>query len=146
MPGIPTGANAAVTLENINKNLSLSRVPIADYLDNLYTIQQEAQKRNALVMLAPLAQEWDVGIWNVPMPKPTPDHVLPWFPYREAQKKWAAQKSVPIVSFPDVFASYKKNPEELFIDNMHPSRIGTQLMAKALAEHIVSHPKLLSPP
>ena len=30
---------------------------------------------------------------NVPMFEPTPDHVLPWFPYRTAQKK--CQKCIP---------------------------------------------------
>lgn len=143
MPGIPTGANAAVQLENINKSLSLSRVPIADYLDNLKIIQQEAQKRNALMMLAPLAQEWDVGIWNVPMPKPSPDHVLPWFPYREAQETWAEDNQIPRVDFSKIFAQYQGPKESLFIDNMHPSVQGTRLMANSVANYIMQHPSLL---
>ena len=95
------------------------------------------------MMLAPLAQEWDVGIWNVPMPKPTPDHILPWFPYREAQKKWAKEKNIPQVSFPEVFAAYPHSKAQLFIDNMHPSRQGTLLMAQAVANHIQKNPQLL---
>lgn len=144
MPGIPTGPNAAVRLEEINQSIALSRVPIPDYLNNLSIIKEEANKRGAQMLLAPLAQEWDVGIWNVPMPEPGPEHVLPWFPYRDAQKEWASKNKIDIVSFPEVFASYKKNPAELFIDNMHPSRIGTQLMAQALADFIEKHPTLLS--
>ena len=146
MPGIPTGPNAAVRLEQINESIALSRVPIKDYLHNLSLIKQEAKSHGAQILLAPLAQEWDVGIWNVPMPKPTPEHVLPWFPYRDAQKKWAKENGVDIVSFPEVFASYNKDPAALFIDNMHPSRIGTQLMAQALAEHIMAQPNLLPSP
>jgi len=143
MPGIPTGANAAVRLENLNESIALSRVPIPQYLENLGIIQAEAKKRGAKIMLAPLAQEWDVGIWNVPMPKPSSEHVLPWFPYRTAQQKWAQQHNVEILSFADVFAAYKGNPAELFIDNMHPSRTGTLLMAKSVAEFLEAHPQLL---
>ena len=64
MPGIPTGANAAVTLENLNNTLALSRVPIEDYLENLNTIKAKATSKSQM-MLAPLTR---VGcwIWNVP--------------------------------------------------------------------------------
>ena len=143
MPGMPTGPNAAVTLENINSVIGLSRVPLTKYLSNLSKIQTEAAKRGASMLLAPLAQEWDVGIWNVPMPPPDDEHVLPWQPYREAQKNWAVEHNVDIVSFPDVFAQYTGKPAGLFVDHMHPSPIGTQLMAKAIAAHLKTHPELL---
>ena len=68
MPGMPMGPNLAVTLENLNKVIGLSRVPMNKYLENLGIIQEEAASRGASMLLAPLAQEWDVGIWNVPMP------------------------------------------------------------------------------
>ena len=143
MPGIPTGPNAAVTLEKLNPTLALSRVPIDDYLANLDKIRTEAQKRGARMMLAPLAQEWDVGIWNVPMPKPTPDHILPWFPYRAAQKEWVQGKNIPIVSFSEAFKQYKGHPAQLFVDNMHPSAYGTSLMAKTVTEVILKDPALI---
>ena len=144
MPGIPTGANAAVRLEELNETLALSRVPILQYLENLDTIRTQASNRGAKMLLAPLAQEWDVGIWNVPMPKPTEDHVLPWFPYRDAQKKWAKEHEIPIISFPQVFASYKGEPARLFIDNMHPSRTGTLIMAQAVADFLEKNPSYLT--
>lgn len=144
MPGIPTGANAAVRLEELNETLALSRVPIPEYLENLNTIRTQAKERGAHMILAPLAQEWDVGIWNVPMPKPTKDHILPWFPYREAQKKWAKEQNVPIISFPEVFSSYTGEPARLFIDNMHPSRTGTLLMAQSVAKFLEQNPSYLS--
>jgi len=143
MPGIPTGPNAAVALEKINASIALSRVPIPDYLGNLGTIKAAAEKRGSSMLLAPLAQEWDVGIWRVPMDKPDKDHVLPWFPYRDAQKKWAGENKVGIVDFPSVFASQKGDLQRLFVDNMHPSREGHQIMARALANHIKGHPELL---
>ena len=143
MPGLPTGPNAAVMLENINKSIGLSRVPLPKYLNNLGVIQEEAAKRGATMLLAPLAQEWDVGIWNVPMPPPDKDHVLPWQPYREAQAEWAQNHNVDIVSFPEVFSKHTGRPAELFVDHMHPSPIGTSLMGKAIANHIKQHPELL---
>ena len=144
MPGIPTGANAAVRLEQLNEMLELSRVPIPQYLENLSTIKEQAEQHGAKIMLAPLAQEWDVGIWNVPMPKPSPEHVLPWFPYREAQKSWAQKNQVTRIDFAKIFAQYQGPAASLFIDNMHPSAQGTRLMAKSVASLIQSNPSLLS--
>jgi lysophospholipase L1-like esterase len=143
MPGIPTGANAAVRLEELNETLALSRVPIDQYLENLDIIHAQAKKNKAQMILAPLAQEWDVGIWNVPMPEPTKEHVLPWFPYRKAQKDWAKQREIEIISFPEVFASYKGDPKSLFVDNMHPSRTGTLLMAQEVAQFLEKNPQWL---
>ena len=143
MPGIPVGPNAAVALENLNNTLALSRVPLSDYLENLETIRQSAAERNAQMLLAPLAQEWDVGIWNVPMPPPSDGHVLPWEPYRSAQKAWAKERNIEIISFPEAFASYNGDKATLFVDNMHPSKHGTSLMAKTVAEHLKNNPQLL---
>lgn len=143
MPGIPTGANAAVSLEKIDTVIDLSRVPLSDYLDNLDTIRTEAEARGATMLLAPLAQEWDVGIWNVPMPPPTAEQVLPWYPYRDAQKQWAEERGIGRVYFPEVFAQSEGQKQALFVDNMHPSPRGTVLMAGAVAEHIAAHPELL---
>lgn len=143
MPGIPTGPNAAVQLEQLNENLALSRVPIPQYLENLNYFHEEMNKRNGKMILAPLAQEWDVGIWNVPMPEPSADHVLPWFPYRDAQKQWAAKKNIPIISFAKTFQQYKQDPNRLFVDNMHPSKDGNLLMAKEVADYLQRNPSLL---
>lgn len=143
MPGIPTGPNAAVTLENLNPALELSRVPIPNYIENLDTIKDLAEDNGAQMMLAPLAQEWDVGIWNVPMPPPDADHVLPWAPYREAQKRWADENQVDRISFPEIFANAPTAKNELFLDNMHPSQKGAVIMAKAVADHLQKHPERL---
>ena len=140
---LEVAVNAAVTLENLNKVIGLSRVPMDKYLENLSTIQVQARDRGASMLLAPLAQEWDVGVWNVPMPPPDDEHVLPWQPYRESQKEWAKTNTVDIISFPQAFAAYTGHPAGLFVDHMHPSPTGTQIMAKSVAEHIKNHPELL---
>ena len=140
MPGIPTGANAATALEKIDTVIDLSRVPLQDYLSNLDTIQKSASELGAGMIVAPLAQEWDVGIWNVPMAKPTADQVLPWFPYRDAQTEWAEKNSVGQVYLPDVFSAYGGNKAALFIDNMHPSVLGAAVMARAVTEQVRKDP------
>lgn len=143
MPGIPMGANTAVALETIDQVIDLSRVPLDDYLDNLDRIRSEAEARGATLLLAPLAQEWDVGVWNVPMPPPTEGQVLPWTPYREAQAEWATERGVGRVYLPDAFAAAEGPKAGLFIDNMHPSVRGAQVMAWAVTDHIRAHPELL---
>ena len=143
MPGIPTGANAAVSLEKLDTIVDLSRVPLSDYLENLDTIHAASAAHGAQMMLAPLAQEWDVGIWNVPMPPPTEGQILPWFPYREAQQVWAEERGIGRVNFAEVFAASDVPKAALFVDNMHPSPKGTMLMARAVAAHIVDNPELL---
>ena len=94
-------------------------------------------------MLAPLAQEWDAGLWNVPMPKPSADHVLPWQPYRTAQKQWADKHNIKVISFPDVFAHTMVTKEGFSWDNMHPSRQGHIIMAQAVAEQLIRNPEML---
>jgi lysophospholipase L1-like esterase len=143
MPGIPTGANQAAALEKIDTIIDLSRVPLDHYLDNLEAIQEGASALGATMMLAPLAQEWDVGVWNVPMAEPTADQVLPWFPYRDAQIDWAAEHGVELVSMPEAFAAAPGDKTRLFIDNMHPSVTGAAVMAQALVVRLRANPALL---
>lgn len=143
MPGIPTGANAAVALERVDTLVDLSRVPLSDYLANLDRIRATAEARGASMVVAPLAQELDVGLWSVPMPRPGPDQVLPWFPYRSSQDAWAAEAGVGRISLPEVFAAEGGDPTGLFIDTMHPSVRGAQVMAWAVASHLRDNPQLL---
>lgn len=142
MPGMPTGANAATTLERIDTVIDLSRVPLDDYLDNLDAIRSQARERGAAMILAPLAQEWDVGRWTMPMAEPTPDQVLPWHPYRQAQARWAEAHGIGRVYLPDHFAA-APDSDQLFIDQMHPSVRGAQVMAWAITDHLRAHPELI---
>jgi len=143
MPGMPTGPNAATTLEKIDTVIDLSRVPLDDYLDNLDTIRQEAAKHGAQMIVAPLAQEWDVGVWTMPMDPPTPDQVLPWHPYRQAQARWADERGIGRVYLPDAFAAAEGDKTGFFTDQMHPSIRGAQIMAWAVVDHLREHPDAL---
>lgn len=142
MPGRPAGPNAAVALEKIDQVIDLSRVPLDDYLDNLDTIRTQAQARGAGMVVAPLAQEWDVGIWRANMPKPTEGQVLPWYPYREALRGWADAQGIGHVDLPTVFAGAAE-PNRLFMDQMHPTVEGGRVMAEAIADHVRQNPGLL---
>jgi lysophospholipase L1-like esterase len=144
MPGMPTGPNAATTLEKIDQVIDLSRVPLRDYLSNLSAFKEDAESRGAKMLLAPLAQEWDVGVWTAPMASPADGQVLPWHPYREAQAAWAQANDVGRVDLPGAFAqSGGASPKGLFIDHMHPSHRGAQVMAWAVTDHIRQHPELV---
>lgn len=143
MPGMPTGANQATRLEAVDRVIDLSRVPLDDYLDNLDVIREEAASRGAGILVAPLAQEWDVGIWTAPMDPPVEGEVLPWHPYRTAQAAWAEDRGVARVYLPDAFAAAGIDKRRLFIDHMHPSVDGAAVMARAVAEAVVADPGLL---
>jgi len=143
MPGIPTGKNAAARLEEIDQMIDLSRVPLEDYIENLETMRTQAEAHGASMIVAPLAQEWDVGIWNVDMAEPTADQILPWYPYREAQAEWAEAKGIDRVYLPDKFNEQPEPKAELFTDNMHPSVVGAQVMAWAITDQIRQRPGLI---
>ena len=143
MPGMPTGANQAQRLEDIDQVIDLSRVPLDDYLENLDTLLGQAQGRGAQVLMAPLAQEWDVGAWTAPMDQPSADQVLPWHPYRQAQAQWVSQHGLLQVDLPGAFLASGEGGRELFMDHMHPSVVGAWVMASAVAASIVANPSLL---
>lgn len=143
MPGMPTGANQARALEEIDQVIDLSRVPLKDYIQNLDTLKGQADARGAQVLMAPLAQEWDVGTWTAPMAEPTADQVLPWHPYRDAQRDWVQRRGLLQVDLPGAFLASGEGGHSLFIDHMHPSVLGAWVMATAVAEAIVANPGLL---
>ncbi|RME22118.1 MAG: hypothetical protein D6798_16595, partial [Deltaproteobacteria bacterium] len=140
MPGMPTGPNAAATLEKIDTVIDLSRVPLDDYLDNLDQMRVEADAHGARMVVAPLAQEWDVGVWTMPMDPPRPDQVLPWHPYRQALARWADARGIDRVDLPAAFAAAEGDPRGFFTDQMHPSVRGAQIMAWAVVDHLRAHP------
>jgi lysophospholipase L1-like esterase len=144
MPGRPAGANAAMALEKIDQVIDLSRVPLGDYLANLDAMRAGASAHGAAMVLAPLAQEWDAGVWNLPgTPPPTEGQVLPWHPYREAQATWGAVNGVGRIDIPGAFAAAPGDPADLFIDNIHPSTWGARVMTCVVATYLRAHPDVL---
>jgi len=141
MPGQPTGANQARRLEELDQWIDLSRVPLDDYLANLGKLHRQAETRSAGMILAPLAQEWDVGRWTAPMAPPIEGQVLPWAPYREAQQAWAEQRGLLRLDLPGAFASSGVDGNQLFIDSMHPSVVGAWIMAATVTRALRAHPE-----
>ncbi|MFZ5477525.1 MAG: SGNH/GDSL hydrolase family protein [Myxococcota bacterium] len=141
MPGIPRYMELK---EKVDQVVDLSRVPIDDYVANLEAMRAAAAARGARVVVAPLAQEWDVGRWTVPgMPKPSPGQVFPWTPYREAMKAFAERHQLGFVSMPEAFAAVQGPKERLFSDPVHPGPDGAAVMARALADFFARRPDVL---
>ena len=94
MPGIPTGPNAAVRLEQINESIALSRVPIKDYLNNLL---HPTRSKKTWSQYAPRSSCPGVELFGMfRCPNPLLNMFFPWFPYRDAQKEWAKENLVDI--------------------------------------------------
>ena len=141
MPGLPRDT---ALLEKVDQIVDLSRVPLPRYLDNLEAMRVGAGARGAGMLLAPLAQEWDVGQWTVPsLPRPTPAQVLPWMPYRDAMAAYATTHGIGLVSMPEAFATSPRRNARLFNDPVHPSIEGAAIMADALLAWLVQHPESL---
>ena len=144
MPGRPAGPNAAMALEKIDQVLDMSRVPLPDYLENLGRMRDGATAHHAAMVLGPLAQEWDAGVWTLPgTPAPTAGQVLPWHPYRTAQQRWAPAHDVDIIDIPAAYAAAPGDHEDLFIDNVHPTEWGARVLTCAVATYLRKHPSLL---
>lgn len=143
MPGVPRDMR---WLERVDEYIDLSRVPLQEYLDNIAEIQAQATAHGAKMVLAPLAQEWDVGRWTIRgMPKPKPGQVLPWAPYREALAAYATRANVPHVPLYEAFARVPAERQgRLFNDPIHPSVDGAAVMAATLYDALMARPELVT--
>lgn len=141
MPGIPRDTS---WLETVDRVVDQSRVPLDDYLRNIDAIEVAAAAHGARVVLAPLAQEWDVGRWTVRgMPKPSEGTTLQWTPYRAALAAYAEARSVPFLPFYEAFAAVPRDRAmRLFNDPIHPSSDGAAVMADALFTLLERRPDL----
>lgn len=61
-----------------------------------------------------------------------------WKSYREAMAALAFRWSAPLVSGPETFRASGRGVDALFIDEMHPTREGHQLLAKAVGEALTA--------
>lgn len=141
MPGVPRDTSV---LEKVDMVVDLSRVPLARYVENLDAIRIGAAAHGAGILVAPLAQEWDIGRWTVPsLAKPTPDQVLPWHPYRAAMAEFATKHGLGLVSMPDAFKTTRQPTGRLFSDPVHPGPDGAAVMAEALFTYLSAHPETM---
>lgn len=144
MPGLPRDARWVTNPERFGVD---ARVPLDRFKHNISAMVAWADSAGAGTLLAPLAQEWDVGRWSVQgLPQPTPDQALPWTPYRAALLDIAQQNQLTHVPFYSVFSKSQMPAHTLFSDAIHPTPQGAELMASALFEALVKQPDLLNLP
>jgi hypothetical protein len=124
-----------------------ARVPLARFEHNIGAMVDWARSAGSETLLAPLAQEWDVGRWSVDgLPRPAKDQALPWTPYREALLAISKQRQLVYVPFYSAFAQSQLPPQSLFSDAIHPTPKGAEIMASSLFEALVRQPELLNLP
>jgi len=144
MPGVPRDARWVSEPSRFGVD---ARVPLQRFVQNIDAMVDLAAEQGAKTLLAPLAQEWDVGRWSMKeLPQPQPGQALPWTPYREAIAHLASTRSLVHVPFYRFFSESTQPPHTLFSDAIHPTPQGAQIMAKALFDSLVDNPELLSLP
>jgi len=103
------------------------RVAINDYAANLERISELARKNNAEVLFLMLANEEDLrekgAIW-------------PWHLYRRVMEESAIRLGHPILRLPDELVATGLSKEALFMDEMHPSIEGHQVIARIIARRL----------
>ena len=99
------------------------RVPIAQYARNLreFCTTQAARGGGVVFVMLPNRNDLTRKAENPP-----------WAPYRKVMREVATSCRAPVVDLPKAFA--RDGRPHLFLDEMHPSQIGHQLMADTIAE------------
>ncbi len=121
-----------------------ARVPPDQYQESLRRFVDEAEEHDAEVVFAVLAHEWDIGQWTThSSPPPQEGQTLPWALHRAVMAAQAAALSVPLISFPEVFAGARDH-SGLFQDPVHPTAAGMKLMARATAEVLLENREALN--
>ena len=101
------------------------RVEVNDYAKNLDYLVEAAQSRDMEVVLLLPAVTRDMD--------PSFREPAAWELYRTVMRDTALRYGVPILEIPDLFKASGHNAEDLFLDEMHPSVLGHQIIGEALA-------------
>ena len=86
---------------------------------------QMAKELNADVLFMLLANEED-------MRSSSGDKT--WTPYREIMKSTAKRHGAPLINVPELFTASGLTKEQLFLDEMHPTKQGHKIMGEAMAK------------
>lgn len=113
-----------------NEHIGLRRVEINDYAENLESMVQMAMSNNAEVVFVMLANEEDIE-------QTSGDKA--WTPYRNVMEETARRYGAPLINVPELFRRSGLSKSDLFLDEMHPTVQGHQIMGNALAELLLSH-------
>ncbi|MFT5685335.1 MAG: lysophospholipase L1-like esterase, partial [Myxococcota bacterium] len=107
------------------QHIGLRRVAINDYAANLEILVGMADEIGAEVIFLLLANEEDVRT-----------HVggeKAWTPYREVMRQAAERHGAQVIEVPSLFRDSELSKDALFLDEMHPTVAGHQIMGEALA-------------
>ena len=99
------------------------RVPIADYARNLGEFCTTMAERGGGVVFVMLPNRHDLQGGRADPP---------WPPYRQVMRSMAQACDAPLVDLPSAFRADGR--AFLFLDEMHPSAVGHQLMADAIGK------------
>ena len=109
-----------------SNHIGARRVEINDYANNLNTLVDMAQNNGAEVVFVMLANEEDLN--------PNSEGDKAWTPYRIVMRETAARVGAPIINVTALFIDSGLSKQELFLDEMHPTAKGHEIMGKALAK------------
>ena len=101
------------------------RVEVNDYASNLERLVQLARENEASVVFVLLANKEDL--------RPQEAQAA-WAAYRSVMRETAERHGAPIVEVPALFQASGLSTQQLFLDEMHPTVTGHQLIGEALAE------------
>ncbi len=107
------------------------RVPLETYADNLRWMLAEARSRGVGVVFLTLANRRTLQYESVHEP---------WTPYVEYRTTLARVAGVPIVDATPILRASGEAVEALFMDEMHPTALGNQLVASELAKVLAMGP------
>ncbi|GDX83063.1 hypothetical protein LBMAG42_48740 [Deltaproteobacteria bacterium] len=108
------------------------RVALQDYAANLYELASRMEARGGAVAFILLANRDDI-LHRTPNPA--------WGPYREVMRQTAASWGAPLVDAPAAFQASGLDVDALFLDVMHPTAAGHQVLADAIAAALAGWPE-----
>lgn len=109
-----------------SNHIGARRVAINDYAKNLNTLVGMAQNNGAEVVFLMLANEEDLN--------PNSEGDKAWTPYRIVMRETAERVGAPVINVTELFIDSGFSKQDLFLDEMHPTAKGHEIMGKALAK------------
>ena len=105
------------------------RVPLPDYAAALHDLLGRAAENGVATLLLTLTSQWRME---------QPAGGASWEPYIQTQRDTAASWFVPLLDAQTLFSASGLPPEALFIDGLHPTATGHQILAAGLAAQITA--------
>lgn len=105
-------------------HIGFRRVEINDYATNLQQIVDLASSVDADTIFMVPANNEDM--------RSSDGNMKAWDPYRDVMRAIASRNGAHLIEVPELFLSSGESADQLFIDEMHPSAVGHNLIAQEL--------------